>query len=102
MHGAYLGPEYSDKADGAISVSSRVSNIGKRAGDEVVQLYLTHLGIDRDRDLSLVDGSGVRGIIRGEVKAWIGGGQPIAGPGQSRNGGVETGFRITSSATLPD
>lgn len=116
-------------ADGAVSVSSRVINNGKRAGDEVVQLYLTHWGVAgapiralagfqfvhlepgesqtvsfslRDRDLSVVDAAGVRQIVPGEVKVWIGGGQPVAGPGQSPAEGVQTGFRITSARTLPE
>jgi beta-glucosidase len=120
-------PEIS--ADGTVSASTRVTNIGKKAGDEVVELYLTHTGIEgaplralagfqcvylepgasktvtfslRDRDLSVVDESGVRRIVPGDVKVWIGGGQPIAGSGQLASAGAETQFRITSAATLPD
>ena len=55
-----------------------------------------------DRELSIVDAAGVRRIIPGEVKVWIGGGQPVAGPGQTPGAGMKTGFRITSAATLPD
>src|SRR5206468_6104408 len=96
-------------ADGTVSVSARVTNTGKVAGDEVVQVYLTHPGAEgapiralagfqrvhleagasktvkfslRDRDLSIVDADGVRRIVPGEVKVSIGGGQPIMGPGQ--------------------
>ena len=54
------------------------------------------------RDLSVVDAAGVRRIVPGEVKVWIGGGQPVAGPGQMPGAGMKTGFRITSAATLPD
>jgi beta-glucosidase len=116
-------------ADGTVSVSARVTNTGKAAGDEVVQLYLTHLGVEgaplrslagfqrvhlepgasktvkfslRDRDLSIVDADGVRRIVPGDAKVWIGGGQPIAGPGQPTTVGAETAFRITSAATLPE
>jgi beta-glucosidase len=32
------------KADGKIDVTVKVKNIGKRAGDEVVQMYVQHLG----------------------------------------------------------
>src|SRR5437016_3802882 len=94
-------------ADGTVSVSARVTNTGKVAGDEVVQVYLTHPGAEgapiralagfqrvhleagasktikfslRDSDLSIVDADGVRRIVPGEVKVWIGGGQPIMGP----------------------
>jgi beta-glucosidase len=116
-------------ADGTVSASVRVTNTGKIAGDEVVELYLTHVDVDgapiralmglrrihlepgasktvdfalRDRDCSIVDAAGVRRMVPGEVRFWIGGGQPVAGPGQSPSAGAETGFRITSPATLPD
>ena len=116
------------RADGTISISTRVTNVGKIAGDEVVELYLTHrvegapiraltgfqrvrleLGASkvvnftlRDRDLSIVDREGIRRIVPGDVKVWIGGGQPVAGSGQAPSSGVETEFQITSAATLPD
>ena len=117
------------EADGTVSISARVTNAGKVAGDEVVQLYLTHQGVEgapiralagfqrvhlepgasqtvkfslRDRDLSIVDASGARRIVPGDVKVWIGGGQPIAGPGQVVSTGLETGFRITSGSLLPE
>ena len=116
-------------ADGTVSVSARVTNTGKVAGDEVVQVYLTHPGAEgapiralagfqrvhleagasktikfslRDSDLSIVDADGVRRIVPGEVKVWIGGGQPIMGPGQGSTAGAETRFQITSGAVLPD
>lgn len=117
-------------ADGTVNIAVRVANIGKRAGEEVVELYLTHPGVEgaplrslagfqrvklqsgahetvsfslRGRDLSIVDASGVRRIVPGEVKVWIGGGQPVAGPGQAPTAaGVETGFRITGAATLAE
>lgn len=116
-------------ADGTVSVSARVTNTGKNTGEEVVELYLTHPGVEgapiralagfqrvhlepgasqtikfslHDRDLSTVDKDGVRRIVPGEVKAWIGGGQPIAGPGQALGVGVDAEFRITSAATLPE
>ena len=114
-------------ADGAVTLSVRVSNAGSLAGDEVVQLYLAHPGVDgapiralagferihlnpatsktvefilRDRDLSIVDEAGIRRILPGVIEAWIGGGQPIAGPGQQQTKGVRTTFAITSAATL--
>jgi beta-glucosidase len=116
-------------ADGTISVSVNVTNTGRRKGNEVVELYLTHSGIEgaprralagfqhvqlepgasktvnfslHDRDLSVVDESGVRRIVPGDVKVWIGGGQPVAGPGESPSAGAETQFRITSAAVMPD
>jgi beta-glucosidase len=116
-------------ADGTVSVSARVTNVGKSEGDEVVELYVNHLGIEgtplralagfqrvhlqpeasqtvnfqlHDRDLSIVDMNGVRRIIPGDVNVWVGGGQPVAGPGQRPSAWVETVFRITSAATLPE
>ncbi len=116
-------------ADGTVTVSVRVTNASSVPGDEVVQLYLAHPGVDgapirtlagfqrihvdaaasktvdftlRDRDLSVVDDIGVRRIVAGPVDVWIGGGQPIAGPGQPQTTGTRTTFTITSGATLED
>jgi beta-glucosidase len=116
-------------ADETVSVSARVTNTGKVAGDEVVQVYVAHPGVEGtairalagfqrvhleagasktvklslgNRDLSIVDADGVRRIVPGEVKVWIGGGQPILGPGQGSTAGAETRFQITSGAVLPD
>jgi beta-glucosidase len=116
-------------ADSLVSLSVRVTNTSSVPGDEVVQLYLSHPGVDgapirslagfqrihlaasasqdvsftlRDRDLSLVDENGVRRIIPGPVDVWIGGGQPIASPGQPPTKGLSTKFTITSAATLAD
>jgi len=112
-----------------VTVSVDVTNSGPVAGDEVVQLYLTHSGIQgaplralqgfqrihlargerktveftlRDRDLSVVDVSGKHRIIPGQVDVWVGGGQPASRPGLTPPGGVKTRFAITSNATLPD
>jgi beta-glucosidase len=116
-------------ADGAVTLSVRVSNASSLPGDEVVQIYLAHPGVDgapiralagferihldaaasktveftlRDRDLSIVDEAGVRRIVPGVIEAWIGGGQPVAGPSQPQTKGVRTAFAITSAATLAD
>jgi beta-glucosidase len=116
-------------ADSTVALSVRVSNTSSVPGDEVVQLYLSHPGVDgapiralagfqrihldaaasktvdftlRDRDLSIVDETGVRRIVPGAVDVWIGGGQPVAGPGQPQTKGVRTTFTITSGATLAD
>jgi len=36
------------------------------------------------------------------VDVWIGGGQPVAGPGQPQTQGARTTFTITSGASLPE
>ena len=116
-------------ADGAVTISARVTNTGKIAGDEVVELYLSHPKVEgapiralaglqrihldpgasqnvnfslRNRDLSTVDADGVRRIIPGDVKVWIGGGQPVVGSGQLPSPGAETEFKLTSDAILPE
>ena len=116
-------------AGGTVSISARVTNTGKSAGDEVVELYLSHPGVDgapiralagfqrvhldaaesktvkfslHDRELSIVNPDGVRRIVPGEVKVWIGGGQPVAGPGQAPTPGAEVSFRVTSAATVAE
>jgi beta-glucosidase len=116
-------------ADATVSASVNVTNTGKTAGDEVIELYLTHPEVKgapiralaglqhvhlepgasktfnfslNDRDLSVVDVAGVRRIVTGDVKVWIGGGQPVSGSGQGPSTGAETGFRITTAAILPD
>jgi beta-glucosidase len=116
-------------ADSTVTLSVRVKNTSSVPGDEVVQLYIAQPGVNgapirtltgfqrihlnasasqtveftlRDRDLSVVDEAGARRIVPGAVDAWIGGGQPVAGPHQPQTNGVRTTFTITSSATLPD
>ena len=116
-------------ADSTVTVSVRVTNAGIVPGDEVVQLYIAHPGLAeapiralvgfkrvhlrasasqlvsftlRDRDLSIVDETGVRRIVPGPAEVWIGGGQPVAGPGQPVTKGVQARFTITSNATLDD
>jgi len=113
----------------AATVSVVVKNIGPASGDEVVELYVSHPGVDgapiralqgftrvhldrgeqktvsftlRDRQLSLVDESGKRHILPGQIDVWIGGGQPVAGRGQSPPPGAKTQFRISTQADLPD
>jgi beta-glucosidase len=115
-------------ADGAVTVSVDVKNTGLIAGDEVVQVYLSHPGLQsvpiralegftrihlgpgeqktasltlRDRQLSVVDEAGKTRIVRGTIDVWIGGGQPVAGVGQTPPPGGATQFRITSEALLP-
>ena len=129
---AYSNPRVDNPnvtGDNSVSLAVDVRNIGKVAGDEVVQLYLTHAGIAGaplrslegfqrvhldpgqqttvsfkldGRQLSTVDPSGIRRIEPGAVKVWIGGGQPIARPGLPKTPGVEAQFTITAGSTLPE
>jgi beta-glucosidase len=112
------------RADGSVTVSVDVANIGAMDGDEVVQLYASRPGVAgapiralagferihlargesrrvrftlHGRDLSIVDPQGVRRTVPGLVDLWIGGGQP-GGAAQ----GVRGRFRIVSAATWPN
>ena len=116
-------------AKDSVTISVNVRNTGPVAGDEVVQLYLTHLDVkgtplralkgfvrihlDRGekrtvkfvlhgRDLSVVDASGKHRIVPGTVEAWIGGGQPVSTASLAKPAGVEAQFTIAGEATLPD
>jgi len=116
-------------ADATVSISVRVTNASSVSGDEVVQLYLAHPGVDgapmralagfqrihldagasqtadftlRDRDLSIVDETGVRRIVPGAVDVWIGGGQSVVGPRQPQTKGLQARFTITSGTILDD
>lgn len=116
-------------AVGEVTVSVDIANTGAMAGDEVVQLYLTHPGVAgaplralkgfqrvhldrgqkksvsftlRERDLSIVDESGKHRIMPGKVEVWIGGGQPVTSTGLPKTAGAWTQFTITTEATLPD
>ena len=110
----------------SVTLSVDVKNSGSKAGDEVVQVYLTHLGVPAaplrglkgfkrihlqagqkqtvqftlgDRDLSTVDEAGKRLIVPGKVQVWVGGGQPT---GRNKAAGIATEFNLDTAATLPD
>lgn len=116
-----------DNTQGTIAVD--VTNNGAMAGDEVVEVYLTHIRIpgaplralkgfqrvhlDRGqqktisfnltaRDLSIVDQAGKRRIAPGTVDVWIGGGQPLVRQGLPTPAGVSVQFAISGDSTLPD
>jgi beta-glucosidase len=116
-------------ATDTVNVSVDVKNTGAVAGDEVVELYVSHPGVDgapiralkgftrvhldrgeqktvnftlRDRALSLVDEAGKTRIFIGPVEIWIGSGQPVAPHGGPVPPGAKTQFRITTEAVLPD
>jgi len=105
-----------------------VKNTGKIAGDAVVQIYLSHPGIDDapirslagirrvslnpdesksvsieipNRNLSVVTPEGARRIIPGKVQVWVGDGQPVARVGLARAAGVPGTITLQGSAILP-
>jgi beta-glucosidase len=112
-----------------ITVSARVTNTSKIDGNEVVELYLSHPGIEgaplrslagfqhihlaggasqnvtftlTPRELSVVDPQGNRSVPVGPVDLWIGGSQPPAVPNTSSTGGVWLHFTINSSTPVPN
>ena len=116
-------------ADGTLNLSVDVANKGKVAGDEVVQLYLSHVGIAgaprhalagfqrvhldpgkhtkvsftlAGRQLSIVDDAGRHRVVPGKVKVWVGGGQPVTRAGLPKPVGKKKQFTIKGEATLPD
>lgn len=113
----------------SVTISVDVKNTGAMAGDEVVQLYLSHPGVTgapiralkgfqrihfdsgqtktisftlRDRELGTVDAEGKHRIVPGSVEAWIGAGQPVGRPGLPKTSGTNAQFTITSGVVLPD
>jgi beta-glucosidase len=127
------GPARVDREQAAagesVTVSVDVKNAGTSTGEEVVQLYVAHPGVEgapiralqgfaritlapgeqktvhlplTDRQMSIVAEDGSRRIVPGTVEVWIGGGQPIELPGLPAPRGSKAQFRITSAAVLPD
>lgn len=110
-------------AQNGIRVTSQIRNIGQRAGDEAVQLYLDFpdepgtpnialRGFQRlslkpgeartvtfdlsPRDLSAVTPDGVRKVLAGQYKVIVGGGQPGVGMPTA-----SSGFSVGAAVTLP-
>jgi beta-glucosidase len=108
-------------ANGAVTISARLTNAGARDGEEVVQLYLTRPGLAgapiralagfqrvslkagetrevrftlSGRSLSSVDPQGARKVFAGPVEAWVGGGQPVARDGMAMAPGGTAKFEI--------
>ena len=103
-------------------VSVAVTNSGKRAGDEVVQLYLSQAtagaairslkgfrrvrlapGETREvrfsldpRAMSVVDPAGRRAVVPGRIDLWVGGGQPLTSIQGSRDS-----LLVTNRIELP-
>ena len=115
-------------ANDDLTATLEVKNTGKMAGDAVVELYLSHPGVDPDsirwlagmhraalnpgesksvsivvpnRNLSVVTPDGTRKIVPGELQVWIGDGQPVARTGLAKPAGIAASVTIQGSAVLP-
>jgi beta-glucosidase len=105
-----------------------VKNAGEMAGDEVVELYVTHPGVEGapirslagmsrvslkpgetksvtiqvpNRNLSVVAEDGTRRIVPGELQVWAGDGQPASRAGLAKAAGVAGSVTIQGSTILP-
>jgi len=114
-------------ANDDLVASVDVKNTGKMASDEVVQVYLTHAGVNGaplrslagfqrvhvdvgvtehvqikvpNRNLSIVDPDGNRKIVPGEVQVWVGGGQPLIVQAHGNANGLTGRVKIEGEATL--
>jgi beta-glucosidase len=112
-----------------VYVSVKVTNTSKLSGDEVVELYISHPGLDGApiralvgfrrlhiepgatqfvsfvlglRELSIVDSTGHRLVPTGPVELWLGSTQPIALPNHPAPNGQTAKFSITTSSPLPN
>lgn len=123
---AAVSPKQWD-ADEEVTVTVKVKNTGRMDADEVVQLYASHSDLDdspirslvaferihiakgetrelsfalNPRQLSTVDKSGQRAVRPGNVKLWVGGGQPIEGAGFKPAPGMEAELVITQGKQI--
>ena len=105
-----------------------MKNTGKTPADEVVELYLSHPGVDGaplrslagmhrltlnpgetksesiqvpNRNLSVVKPDGTRRIGPGELQIWAGDGQPVTRGGLAKAAGTAGSVTIQGSAILP-
>ncbi len=119
----YDGLKVRPSSDGGLDVQVRVSNLSKRSGDEVVQVYLTHekapfpkplrelkafrriptisgsskwiiLHI-RPKDLGLIDLDGKSVRVPGKVQIWVGGRQPEKSDSLKSKSGAVVGTEIS-------
>lgn len=128
----YAAPKLSSarvSANGSVEVTVAVTNAGARDGDEVVQLYVSHPGVEGApiralqrfarvhlkrgetrrmaftldaRALSVVGADGRRRVSPGPVDLWIGGGQPAPRPGLPAAPGAAARIEVVGSALLPE
>jgi beta-glucosidase len=115
-------------ADDDLKVRVDVKNAGKLGSDEVIEVYLTHPGVEDaprralagfrrvhvdsgqtqtaqitipNRNLSIVDQSGTRRMVPGQVQVWVGGGQPVTRTGMAKAAGISGTVTIEGEAVLP-
>jgi beta-glucosidase len=115
-------------ANDDLTTTVDVKNTGKMAGDAIVQIYLSHPGLEGapirslagirrlslnpeesksvsitipNRNLSVVTPEGARRIIPGEIKIWAGDGQPVARADLARVSGVSGTVTLNGSAIQP-
>jgi len=117
-------------ANSNVTVSVRVTNSSPIVGDEIVQLYVSHPGMEgaplraltgfqrlhlaphasqtitltlSPRELSIVDPAGNRVVPAGPVELWIGSGQPaVKSAHQPSPNGQLLKLAITNTASLPN
>jgi beta-glucosidase len=115
-------------ANDDLTATVDLKNTGKVLGDEVVELYLSHPGVDGtsirslagmhrlslnpgesksvsiqvpNRDLSVVTPDGTRRIVPGELQVWVGDGQPVSRAGLANAAGIAASVTIQGSTVLP-
>ena len=115
-------------ANDDLTATVEVKNTGKMAGDEVVELYLSHPGVDGapirslagmhrlslnpgetksvsiqvpNRNLSVVTPDGTRRIVPGKVQVWVADGQTVTRRGLAKAAGIAGSVTIQGSAILP-
>jgi beta-glucosidase len=128
---AFSNLRFEPAAPGAsddLTATVDVSNTGKMASDAVVQVYVTHPGVDgaplralagfrrvslkpgesrpvavqiSNRNLSVVTPDGTRKIVPGELQVWVGDGQPVTRPGLVKAAGAARSVRIQASGVIP-
>jgi beta-glucosidase len=116
-------------SDTGRSVTTRVTNTSSIGGDEVVELYVSHPGIEdapirslagfqrvhlaagasqevrfmlTARELSVAGANGSREVPVGTVEVWVGSSQPVAVPGRPAPDGKSARFTIATATAVPE